>query len=618
MSWVCILDSFLNLLREELKMIGAEAEELEFEEIDDENKLLIVDDNPADRELFCQLIQQKSSKPPFYILEADSCEKALELLAVHKPKCCLVDYQLPMDNGLDFLKSIRRMEYGESIPVIIMTGEGDERVAVDMMRNGAQDYLVKNDITAKNLSHSIANAIHTCELQAKLRKLAHYDNLTGLLNRSLFIDRLQTTIDQCDRYGQSCSLLYIDVDNFKQINDQYGHEAGDILLKEVGERIKQNCRVTDSASRLGGDEFAILLGHISETDTGITAEKILKKVSEPVLLNSQSIHISLSIGISHYPDTAGGLHELMRQADEAMYRAKRTGKARYFRFTEEQKQQWERRNHLEALLPKAIENNELQLAFQPIVDAKTEELSSLEVLVRWFPEGCTVTATEVIEMIERLSLFDLYHVWLINTALKQLHQWQETSPNLHICLNIPASQCHSDLMLNCLQKAMGVYNIQPEQVELEITETTLMKYPTLSAKLLKIVQTEGVRIAIDDFGAGYSSMSYLTTLPLNTLKIDQKFFIGMEKDNRNRKVVDAITALGHSLNLRVVAEGVETEAQYHMAREIGCDLIQGYYFGKPQLGGESWAEFAAKFPMLSYLPPQVASFGNRIKPSSAV
>ncbi len=561
------------------------------------NVLLIVDDSVGDRELFCQLILNNRSSS-FEILEADSCEQALSFLEHTVPVCCLVDYQLPADNGLDFLKTIRRMEFGDSIPVVIMTGEGDEKVAVEMMRNGAQDYLVKNDMTSENLMHSINNAIHTCELQNKLRHLAHYDNLTGLLNRGLFMDRLQSTVDHCDRYGASCSLLYIDVDNFKQINDQYGHDAGDVLLKAVGERIKQNCRTTDSAARLGGDEFAILLNRIDEVNTDIAAEKILRKISEPVFLESHSIHVSLSIGIAHYPDTAVSIHELLKQADEAMYRAKKTGKARYFQFTKEQKEQWERRNYLETLLPEAIANNELLLAYQPIIDAKDESLHSFEVLVRWMPEDYEVSATEIIEMVERMGLFDPFHLWLIDAAFHQLHLWQTSCPDLNICLNIPANQCHSDLVVDCLRKATDQYGVRPDQVELEITETTLMKHPSLSTKLLKSMQAEGIRIAVDDFGAGYSSMSYLTTLPLNTLKVDQKFFIDMEEDIRNRKVVEAVTALGHSLGLKVVAEGVETQAQYFMARDIGCDFIQGFYFDKPQLGCSDWEEFYKQYSSL--------------------
>jgi diguanylate cyclase (GGDEF)-like protein len=580
----------------------------------DQQYLLIIDDDPGDRELFSQLISRNPQAAEYKILQADSCEEALELLEKVIPACCLVDFNLPMDTGLDFLKAIRRMDYGEKIPVIIMTGVGDEKLAVEIMRNGAQDYLVKNDLTSESILHSIRGAIHTNELQNKLRYLAHYDNLTGLLNRSLFMDRMQTAIDHCDRYQQSCSLLYIDVDNFKQINDQYGHEAGDILLKAVGERIKKNCRITDSPARLGGDEFAILLSHIDQENTQLTAEKILKQVAEPVILESQSLQVSLSIGIAHYPDTASSVQDLMRQADEAMYRAKKAGKAGCYQFTQEQKKHWERRNKLEALLPKAIEENELTLAFQPIINAETQTLHSLEVLIRWFPDEHEIKTTELIEMIERLGLFDSFHVWLINTALQQLNTWQLSYPDLQLCLNIPANQCHSDLVVYCLRKAMTTYNIKPEQIELEITETTLMKHPSLSSKLLLSMQEEGIRIAVDDFGAGYSSMAYLTTLPLNTLKIDQRFFIDTENDLRNRKVIEAVTALGHSLGLKVVAEGVETDAQYQLAREIGCDYIQGFYFAKPQLGSHDWSDFVSQFPKLKEFTHQLPTNVTPIKP----
>ena len=559
--------------------------------------LLVVDNVPVDQQLLLPLIHQNQSDTGIEILQAESCEQALAILRSKSLCCCLVSDQLTADGGLVFLKELRRAESGEDIPVIVMTDSGDEQVAAEVIRNGAQDYLVKGDITAQTIWHSIHNAIYTCELQAKLRRLAHSDDLTGLLNRSLFLDRLQTAIDQCDRYQQSCSLLYIDVDNFKQVNDQYGHDAGDLLLKTVGERIRQNCRISDSAARLGGDEFAILLGHINEVDTHAAAEKILQKVSEPVVLDAQNLQVSLSIGIAHYPDTAKNLQELMKQADEAMYRAKQTGKARYFQFTEKQKQQWDRRSTLEALLPAALENNELTLAYQPIINTHTDSLHSLEVLVRWFPVEHVVTATEVMEMIERLGLFDAYHRWLVNAALSQLHQWQQQNIDLQVALNIPVNQCRSELMAACLQEAMARYSIRPEQIELEIKEKVLMKNPALSAKLLQAMKNEGIRTAIDDFGAGHSSMAYLTTLPLDALKIDQRFFIGMDKNYHNRKVVDAVTALGHSLGLQVVAEGVQSKQQYLMAKETGCDLVQGYYLGRPQLAVSDWASFWEQFAM---------------------
>lgn len=560
--------------------------------------ILIVDDNPVDRELFSHLVRQIPSDNNIEILPADSIESALEVLEHHTPACCLVDFNLANSTGLDFLKTIRRSTHGEGLPVVIMTGAGDEKIATDVMRGGAQDYLVKGELTPEVIGQSITAAINTSELQNKLRYLAHYDSLTGLLNRSLFIDRMQTAIDQCDRYKQSCSLLFIDVDDFKKINDQYGHEAGDILLETIGTRIKSNCRVTDSPARLGGDEFAILLSHIDESKTHTTAEKILKQVSEPVVFESQRINVSLSIGVAHYPNTAKNAQDLMRQADEAMYRAKRSGKAGIFQFTQKQKQQWLRRNDLETLLPEAINNRELALAMQPIIDSQSQTLHQLEVLVRWFPSQHTILAPELIEMVEKLGLFDIFHAWLIDAALKQLSLWQVSQPDLSVCINIPANQCHNTLIVDCLSQAMEKYHIKPQCIELEVTETTLMQDPDRSHQLLLSLRDKGVRIAVDDFGAGYSSMLYLTTLPIDTLKIDQRFFIDIENNERNRKIIQAVTALGHSLGLKVVAEGVETEDQYHMARDIGCDYVQGYYFSKPQLATESWNDFVAQFDKL--------------------
>lgn len=579
------------------------------EKLSPESPLLIIDDNPVDRELFLQLLVSSADDEKCCI-QAASCEEALDIMATLTPRCCLVDYRLPVQSGLDFVKAVRRQETGKHIPIVVMTGEGDEQTAVEIMRNGAQDYLVKHDITSEKLKHSLANAIKQCDLQNQLSYLAHYDTLTGLLNRSLFMDRLQTALDKCDRYNHSCSLLFIDVDNFKHVNDHYGHHAGDIVLKTIAERIRDNCRVTDSPARLGGDEFAILLDHIGEDDTAYSAEKILRAAAEPVELENQSVTISLSIGVAYYPKTAKNIAELLKQADQAMYCAKQAGKASYFRFSEKSKQEWERRKQLEMMLPIALKNNQLNLAYQPIVNARDQSLYSLEVLARWNPPGFDISATELVAMIERLGLFDPFHVWLINTALSQCAQWQALSGDMKFCLNIPANHAHSDWLVHCLHKGLKTYDVKPFQVALEITETTLMSNPDLSSRLLSSLQAEGVEIAIDDFGKGYSSMAYLTTLPLNVLKVDQEFVQQMDKDHRSRKVVEGITALGHSLGLQVVAEGIETESQYRAAKEIGCDLLQGYYFGRPDFAVEKWTDFIGKFPGIVESEPMSRAFGE--------
>jgi diguanylate cyclase (GGDEF)-like protein len=557
--------------------------------------VLIVDDSPVDRLLFGELIDDSASYSGDGLLQASSCEEATKILEAHKPSCCLIDYMMPGSNGAEFIKAIRLQDDNQHIPIIMMTGEGNEKVAVDIMRSGAQDYLIKGEMTAELLNHGIKNAIQTCGLQDQLQYLAHYDTLTGLLNRALFLDRLQSAVDKCARYKNSCSVLYIDVDDFKHVNDHYGHYAGDEVLKAIAVRMKDSCRNTDSPARLGGDEFAILLDCISEEDAHKTAEKILRAVSAPVMVEGMAVNVSVSIGIVCYPKTAKDMHELLKQADEAMYQAKQSGKAGYSCFTDEHREKWERLKQLEIMLPIAIRSNALSLAYQPIVKADDRSLYGLEILARWNPSGFDVSAQELVDMVERLGLFDPFHTWLMNTALSQCAQWESLGSEVQYCMNIPANHAHSEWLVHSLHKALNTYNINPFQISLEITETTLADSPEPASELLSLLRNEGVNISLEDFGAASSSMSYITSLPLNVLKIDHQFIAGIGTNKANRKVVEAITALGHSLGLRVVAEGVETEDEYLVLRDIGCDLMQGYYFGRPKVAIDIWDDFVSKY-----------------------
>jgi diguanylate cyclase len=561
--------------------------------------VLIVDDNPADRMLFGELIDVLAPYSQGEMLEAVTCEEAKKLLEQYQPSCCLIDYMMPGANGAEFIKAIREESHNQHIPIIMMTGEGDEKISVDIMRSGAQDYLVKSDITKELLNHSIKSAIQTCQLQYQLQYLAHYDTLTGLINRALFLDRLQGAIDKCDRYDNSCSVLYIDVDDFKQVNDTYGHYEGDEILKAVAERMKANCRNTDSPARLGGDEFAILLDCIDEEHTNKIAEKILRAVSQPIIIGDYSLTISLSIGIAYYPKTAINMQDLLKQADEAMYQAKQSGKAGVSYFSEEHDKEWKRIKQLEIMLPLAIKNNELSLAYQPIVRSKDQSLYGLEVLARWNPVGFTVSAKELVDMIEKLGLFDDFHTWLINKALSQYAQWNAVGQGIQYCLNIPANHVHSEWLIYCLNNALKTYQIEPFQISLEITEKTLMSDPDFSYDFLHSLQEEGVQFSLEDFGAGNISMPHLSTLPLSVLKIDHQFISGINENKVNRKVVETMTALGHSLGLSVVAEGVETEEEYNVVDEIGCDLMQGFYFGKPAVAIDIWNGFVGNSQSVS-------------------
>jgi EAL domain-containing protein (putative c-di-GMP-specific phosphodiesterase class I) len=248
------------------------------------------------------------------------------------------------------------------------------------------------------------------------------------------------------------------------------------------------------------------------------------------------------------------------------------------------------------MLPIAIRNHDLSLAYQPIVKADDQSLYGLEVLARWSPPGFDVSAQELVGMVERLGLFDPFHTWLMNTALCQCAQWDSLGSEVQYCLNIPANHVHSEWLVHSLHKALITYDINPFQISLEITETTLMDSPEPASELLSLLQNEGVNVSMEDFGAAKSSMSYITSLPLSVLKIDHQFIAGVGQNKANRKVVEAITALGHSLGLRVVAEGVETEEEYLVLRDIGCDLMQGFYFGKPKVAVEIWDDFINKYP----------------------
>ncbi|MGH1485652.1 MAG: diguanylate cyclase domain-containing protein [Cellvibrionaceae bacterium] len=565
------------------------------QQAENEKVLLVIDNNAADLSLIHRLVKTKKHSLLFRVVESTSCKKASKLLRSAKPSCCLISYQQPMDEVLDFLKSLRRSKLHENIPVIILAdkGEGDARCAVEMMHHGAQDYLVRDELTENLLRRSITSAIYTCDFQKNLRQLAHYDQLTGLLNRNLFLDRLDNTLKNCDRYQQGCSLLYVDVDNFKVVNDCYGHDAGDILLQTIAERIKFNCRSTDSTARLGGDEFAILISQVDKATANQTAEKILEKVSEPVLINAQKLHVSLSIGVAHYPDTAANINELMEQADQAMYRVKQTGKARYFQFSQNQKLQWERRSRLEAMLPQAINDNELNIVFQPIFNTSDNSLYSIGVMSAWSPGRYKVSTDEIKIMVERLSLFEAYYQWMINEALKQYRLFDEFS------LNLPIDYCANEVLVDYLRDALKRYEISPERVEIDITEKTIMTDIAQSRKILKLLKKLGVRITIDDFGGGYSSVDDLVTLPLDNLKIGPCCYAGAETNVQKYKTTEAVTLLGHALGLKVIAKDIDHKEQYQLIKTIGCDYLQGAYLSEAYDSLSDYQQYMLLSPCIS-------------------
>lgn len=563
--------------------------------------ILIIEDNPDDRAAYARYLKKYEHEFP-HIITVDNGADACLLIHKHNPCCCLLDYKLPGQSGLVVLKNIRREYASEALPVIVLTGEGDEEVAVEMLQGGAQDYLVKSDVNATRLYGAIRSALQTANLQKQLTRLAHYDALTGLLNRSLLINRLGQAIHRCNRYNQKCAILHLDINKFKPLNDANGQDYGDAVLQVVAERIRKYCRATDSPARLGADEFAILLEQVETDVCGRIAQKIIDAVEEPIEVNGKNQNIKISIGISVYPDTANSGDELLKQADEALQRAKRSDSLTFVSFSEKYKREWTRQQILERDLPGAIANGDLALVFQPIVSTKTYDLKRLEVLSRWPRSDYEVYALELIEMIDRLGLAEGFHDWLFNEAFGQARKLADSNVAADLCLNIPANYCYSKSIIRAVENSLVHHQVDPTRVELEITESTLMLHPDRSVELLTHLHQKGLRIAVDDFGTGYSSMAYLTKLPLDTLKIDKHFFLDNARDSRNKKVIGAVTALGHSLGLEIIAEGVETQAELTLASQVGCDLLQGFYFGKPAPVNKGWVDFFTHFPLIHPRP----------------
>jgi diguanylate cyclase (GGDEF)-like protein len=428
--------------------------------------------------------------------------------------------------------------------------------------------------------------IYTTELQAKseqIRYQAYHDPLTGLANRRMFNDRLQEAIAEAKQTGDRIALFYLDVDRFKSVNDTLGHSMGDLLLQEIAERLTDCVPDLDSVARLGGDEFTVILPKATEEQIAALANSILKKLSEPVMLRGYELFIAPSIGVALYPQDGEDLEVLLKHADTAMYHAKEQGGNRYQLYTAEMKSTDTERMELESRLRKAIERDELELYYQPKLHLKTGEISGLETLVRWHnSELGLVPPAKFIPLAEENGLIIPIGAWVLRTACEQAKKWQVAGHKpLRIAVNLSPRQFLAPDLITTVADVLRETGLDPKYLELEITESILMQNTEQTLNTLQMLKEMGIRISIDDFGTGYSSLSYLKRFPFDMLKIDQAFVRDIAHERKDAEIVAAIISLAHSLDLDVVAEGVETEEQYHFLREYGCDELQGFLFHRP-------------------------------------
>ncbi len=430
--------------------------------------------------------------------------------------------------------------------------------------------------------HDLMRAI-TERTQAHLYRLAHYDALTGLPNRLLFRDRLNQAMSQAHRNERLVAVMLLDLDRFKAINDTLGHSVGDLLLKAIALRLGASVREGDTVARLGGDEFVVILPDISYIrDAAAVARKILDLLHEPFELRGHEVFVTTSIGISIYPFDED-IESLIKNADTAMYQAKERGGNNYHFYTADMNAANMRRLALENGLRRALERNELALHYQPQVDITSGAIVGVEALLRWHhPELGMIPPADFIPLAEETGLIIQIGAWVLRSACAQNRAWQSAGyPPMLVTVNLSARQFGEMELLDTVHDALHDAGLEPHYLELELTENVLMQHTQTTITVLDQLHARGIRLSVDDFGTGYSSLSYLKRFPIDTLKIDRSFVCDINADADDAAIVKAITAMGHSLDIRVVAEGVETEEQLQFLRELRCNEVQGFYFSPP-------------------------------------
>ncbi len=566
-------------------------------------KILVADDDMNVRLLTRQCLEAED----MIVVEAPDGHAALDAFVRERPDLVFLDVEMPGMTGLEVCRRIRGMPQGENIPIMIVTGSDDRESIDEGFDAGATQYKTKPvnwSLLGRDVQYMLraSNAFNVLKRQEdRLRYLAYYDPLTSLPNRRSFNEQLHRILKRSQRMGTYAALMFIDLDNFKRINDSIGHGRGDRLLVEISKRLISELREDDAISyftensaeaaddggteiaRLGGDEFTVVVSDVHSTDdVERIARRIIDSLSDPIPLQTHNPVVTPSIGIAMYPQDGEDADSLVRNADTAMYAAKGDGRACFRFYNEEMNARSVEQLKLEEDLREAMRSDQLEMHYQPQVETLTGSVVSLEALVRWkHPERGMIPPGEFIPVAERTGQIIELGEWVLTEVSRQCLEWDNMGlACFRVCVNISPLQFNQPDLFHYMSGFLSRSGLDPERLELELTESAIMTDGESNIKKLSQLKSLGLDLAVDDFGTGYSSLSYLRRFPINTLKIDQSFVADMRSAD-GAAIVDAIIALAKALNMRSIAEGIETQEQLAYLADRGCDLLQGYYFARP-------------------------------------
>ena len=472
----------------------------------------------------------------------------------------------------------------EDKPILAMSAESCGEKARYLVENGASDYLSRRELDPWNFRRSIKCLWYRSQLTQSANGQLGREVATGFINRDLFFDRLQQAVLRAERANHRLALLHLNIDDFRNINESFGYQKSDQLMLRLAERLRQTLRRVDSLMRIGGDELAIIVEKVEDSlDITQIIRKVVSALDEPVMVDGQNVVVSASLGVATYPEAGDSPEELLRRANRAMFEAKRDPGTSY-RF-------YDRQLHisagyqlrLEADLRNALRGKELELYYQPRIDLATEEVRGVECLLRWnHPERGLVGPDEFIPVAERSGLIVPIGYWVIEQACKRLQESTELGfPGLVFAVNLSFRQFHDRKMTETIFRIIFNANVDTSLLELELTESAMMHDPEYAQRCLRELNQLGISFALDDFGTGFSSLSNLQHLPISLVKIDKSFVQELGQSADAEHIIRAIISLAHSLQISVVAEGVETEGQLEFLRQQHCDEIQGYYYARP-------------------------------------